>query len=131
MVVCYVEIHLWTVSMVVEDWVIVDQSHQRSLACPWEAGQCHAKGRTYIWNLTEPDYCQVAVIKEFPGHRLHANLSDPDAPQGQHQAEAIVSSETEEKIRIQIMGPISQWGRVMTATNIKDMFLFPITETNG
>ena len=37
-----------------KDGVIVDQSHQRSLPCPWEAGQCHAEGRTYIWNLTEP-----------------------------------------------------------------------------
>ena len=28
------------------------------------------------------------------------------------------------------MGPISQCGQVLTATNIEDMFLFPITETN-
>ena len=46
--------------MVVEDGVVVDQSRQLSLPCPWEAGQCIAEGKTYIWNLMEPDYCQVA-----------------------------------------------------------------------
>ena len=116
--------------MVVEDGVIVDQSRQLSLPCPWETGQCLAEGRTYVWNLTEPDYCQVAVVKEFLGHRLHANLSDPNGSQCQHPAEAIVSSEMGEKIRIRPLGSISQCRRVVMATNVDDMFLFPITETN-
>ena len=88
----YDEIHLRTVSMVVEDGVVIDQGHQWLLPCPWEAGQCQAKGRMYIWNLMEPDFCQVAVLKKFLGHRLQANISDPDAPQGQHQVEAIARS---------------------------------------
>ena len=33
-----------------------------------------------------------------------------------------------EKIRIRPTGPLSQCGRVVTATNIEDMFLFPILE---
>ena len=130
MVAYYDEIHLKTVSMVVEDGEIIDQNHQWSLPCPYEAGQCYAEGRTYVWNTTDADYCPVAVVKEFLGHRLHANISDPNAPQDQHQAEAIVSSEVGEKIRIRPMGPISQCGHVVMATNIKDMFLFPITEAN-
>ena len=43
---------------------------------------------------------------------------------------AIVSAEAEEKIRIQPTGPVSQCGRVVTATNIEDMFLFPILEAD-
>ncbi len=117
--------------MVVEDGEVVDQNHQWSLPCPWEAGQCYAEGRTYIQNLMEPDYCQVAVVKEFLGHRIHANGSEPHTPQGQHQAKAIVSSEVGEKILIRPMGLISQRGPVVTATNIEDMFLFPITESDG
>ena len=53
------------------------------------------------------------MVKGLLGHRLHANISDPDAPQDQYQAEAIVSLEVGEKIRIQPMGPISQCGRVV------------------
>ena len=116
--------------MVVENRKIIDKEHQWSLPCQWEAGQCHAEGRTYIWNITEPDYCQVTVVKEFLGHRLYANISSPDIPQSPHQAEAIVSSEEGEKIRIQPAGPISQCGWVVTATNIEDMFLFPIVEVH-
>ena len=89
MVAYYDELYLQTVNMVVEDGVVVDQSRQLSLPCPWETGQCIAEGKTYIWNLTNPDYCQVAVIKEFLGHRLHANLSDPDASQGRRPAEPL------------------------------------------
>ena len=47
-----------------------------------------------------------------------------------HQAEAIVSAEVEEKIRIQPTGPVSQCERVVNSTNIEDMFLFPILETD-
>ena len=43
-----------------------------------------------------------------------------------HQAEAIISSEAGEKIRIRPAGLLSQCGRVVTATNIEDMFLFLI-----
>ena len=109
MVAYYDEVHLRTVDMVVESGKIIDKEHQWSLPCPWEAGQCHAEGRTYIWNITEPDYCQV---------RLYANISNPDVPQSPHQAEAIVSSEAGEKIWIRPAGPLSQCGRVVTA-NIK------------
>ena len=101
MVAYYDELHLQTVNMVVEDGVVVDQSRQLSLPCPWDnAGQCIAEGKKYIWNLMEPNYCQVAVVKEFLGHRLHANHSDPDTSHGQRPAKAIVSSEVGEKIRI-------------------------------
>ena len=69
-------------------------------------------------------------MKEFLGHWLHANVSNPDALQDQHQAEAIISTEGGEKIRIRPLGPTSKCGRVVTATNIKDMFLLPIMETD-
>ena len=130
MVAHYNEVHLRAVDMVVEDGKIIDKEHQWSLQCPWKAGQCHAEGRTYIWNTTEPDYCQVAVVKEFLGHRLYANISNPDVPQSPHQAEAIISSEAGEKIQIPPAGPISQGGRVVTATNIEDMFLLPVVEVD-
>ena len=130
MVAYYDELHLRTVNMVVEDGKVVHKDRQWFLPCPWEAGQCHEEGQTYIWNVTEPDYCPVAVGKEFLGHRLHANVSSPDGSLDSHQAEAIVSSEVGEKIRIRPTGPLSQCGQVVTATNIEDMFLFPILETN-
>ena len=72
----------------------------------------------------------MALVKEFLGHQLHANVSDPDTLQDTHQAEAIISTEGGEKIRIRPLGPTSQCGRVVTATNIEDMFLLPITETD-
>ena len=130
MVAYYNELHLRTVNMVMEDGKVVDKDRQWSLPCPWEAGQCDAEGRTYIWNVTGPDYCPVAVVKEFLGHRLHANVSSPDGSLDSHQAEAIVSSEVGEKIRIRPTGPLSQCGRVVTATDIEDIFLFPILETD-
>ena len=80
MVTYYDELHLRTVNMVVEDGKVVDKDRQWSLPCRWEAGQCHAEGHTYIWNITGPNYCPVAVVKEFLGHRLHANVSRPDGP---------------------------------------------------
>ena len=80
MVTYYDELHLRTVNMVVEDGKVVDKDRQWSLPCRWEAGQCHADGHTYIWNITGPNYCPVAVVKEFLGHRLHANVSHPDGP---------------------------------------------------
>ena len=70
------------------------------------------------------------MVKEFLGHWLYANLSDPNAPEGWRVAEAIVSTEVGEKIRIRPLGPVSQCGRVVTATNVDDMFLFPVLETN-
>ena len=94
--------------MVVEDEEVIDKDRQWSLLCPWEAGQCDAEGHTYIWNVTEPDYCPVAVVKESLRHRLHANISNPDRPLDSHQAEAIVSSEVSEKIQIRPTGPLSQ-----------------------
>ena len=126
----YDELHLQTTNLMSEGEMVVDQNRQLSLTCPWEAGRCIPEGKTYIWNLTEPDYYQVAVVKEFLGHRLYANLSDPDAPQGQRVAEAIVSTEVGEKIRIRPLGPVSQCGRVVTATNVDVMFLFPVMETD-
>ena len=131
MVAYYDEVHLQTVNLVVEDGVVIDHDHQRTLPCPWESGQCRAESRAYLWNLTQPDYCPVAVVKEFQGHRLYANLSDPDTTRGQRQGEAIVSSDADEKIRIRPLGPSSQCGRVVIATNMDEMYLFPLTETNG
>ena len=84
-----------------------------------------------MWNLTQPDYCPVAVVREFQGHRLYANLSDPDTIHGQRQGEAVVSSGTEEKIRIRPMGSSSQCGRVVINTNVEEMYLFPLTEVKG
>ena len=83
-----------------------------------------------MWNATDGNYCRGDLVKEFLGHRLHPNITDPDAPQGQYQTEAVVSSEGIDKIRIKPMGPMSQCRRVVTATNIEDMFLFPMMETD-
>ena len=130
MVAYYDELHLQTVNLMIEDGVVVDQNRHLSLPCPWETGQCIAEGKMFIWNLTEPDYCQVAVVKEFLGHPLYAKLSDLNAPQGQHVAEAIISSEVREKIQIRPLGPISQCGRMVTATKVEHMFLFPVMETD-
>ena len=131
MVTFYDELHLRTVNLVVEDGKVIDKDQQWSLPCPWDAGHCHAEGLTYLWNITEPDYCPVAIVKEFLGHRLHGNVSSPDqCLPDSHGAEAIISSEVAEKIRIRPTGPLSQCGRVVTATNIEDMFLFPILETD-
>ena len=126
----YDELHLQTVTLVVEEDKVIDKDRQLSLPCPWNDGHCHAEGLTYLWNVTGPEYCPVAVVKEFLGHRLHANVSHSGDSSDSHQAEAIVSAEVEEKIRIQPTGPVSQCGRVVTSTNIEDMFLFPILETD-
>ena len=126
----YDELHLQTVTLVVEDDKVIDKDRQLSLPCPWNDGHCHAEGLTYLWNVTGPEYCPVAVVKEFLGHRLHANVSHSGDSSDSHLAEAIVSAEVEEKIRIQPTGPVSQCGRVVTSTNIEDMFLFPILETD-
>ena len=88
------------------------------------------EGCTYIYNATESEYCPVAVVKEFLGHRLHANIFGHDGSLDSLQAEAIVSSEAGEKVRIRPTGLLSQCGRVVTATNIEDMFLLPILETD-
>ena len=126
----YDELHLQTVTLVVEDEKVIDKDRQLSLPCPWNDGHCHAEGLTYLWNVTGPEYRPVAVVKEFLGHRLHANVSQSGDSYDSHHAEAIVSAEMEEKIRIQPTGPVSQCGRVVTSTNIEDMFLFPILETD-
>ena len=126
----YDELHLQTVTLVIEDDKVIDKDRQLSLPCPWNDGHCQAEGLTYLWNVTGPEYCPVAVVKEFLGHRLHANVSNPGGSYGSHHAEAIVSAKAEEKIRIQPTGPVSQCGRVVTSTNIEDMFLFPILETD-
>ena len=130
MVAYYDQVFLQTVKLVVEGEEVVDQRNQWMLPCMWSEGQCYTEGQTYIWDTTEVDYCQVALLKEFLGQRLHANVSEPDAPLDQQPAEAIFSSENGEKIRIRPLGPISQCGRVVTATNIEDMFLFPLMETD-
>ena len=117
--------------MVVEDGKVIDKDRQWSLPCPWDAGHRNAEGLTYLWNVTEPDYCPVTVVKEFLGHRLHANVSNTGDSLDSHQAEAIVSAEVEEMIQIRPAGPLSQFGRVVTATNIEDMFLLPILETDA
>ena len=126
----YDELHLRTVTLVIEDDQVIDKDRQLSLPCLWNDGHCHAEGLTYLWNVTGPEYCPVAVVKEFLGHRLHANVSHSGDSSHSHHAEAIVSTEVEEKIRIQPTGPVSQCGRVVTSTNIEDMFLFPILETD-
>ena len=126
----YDELRLQTVTLVVEDDKFIDKDRQLSLPCPWNDGHCQAEGMTYLWNVTGPEYCPVAVVKEFLGHRLHANVSHSGDSSDSHHAEAIVSAEVEEKIRIQPTCPVSQCGRVVTSTNIEDMFLFPILETD-
>ena len=70
MVAYYDEVRLQSVNLVMEDGVVVDQDLQRTLPCPWENGQCQAEGRAYLWNLKKPDYCPVAVVREFQGQRL-------------------------------------------------------------
>ena len=55
MVTYYDELHLQTTSLMIEDGTVVDQNRQLLLPCLWEAGRCIAEGKTYIWNLTEPD----------------------------------------------------------------------------
>ena len=107
----YDELHLQTVTLVVEDNKVIDKDRQLSLPCPWNDGHCQAEGMTYLWNVTGPEYCPVAVVKEFLGHRLHANVSHSGDSSDSHHAEAIVSAEVEEKIRIQPTGPVSQCGR--------------------
>ena len=128
MVAYYDRVLLLTVNLVFEGEEVVDQRNQWTLPCQWKEGQCHAEGLTYVWNTTDVDYCQVALLKEFLGQRLHANV--PDASLDQQPAEAIVSSKGGEKIRIRPLGPTIQCGRVVTATNIEDMFLLPIMETD-
>ena len=130
MVAYYDRVLLQTVTLVVEGDEVVDQCNQWSLPCKWTDGQCHAEGQTYIWNTTENGYCQVALVREFLGYRLHANVSDPGSPQDPQRAEAIISAKGNEKICLQPMGPSSQCGRVVIATNVKDMFLLPILETD-
>ena len=112
------------------DSKVIDKDRQWSLPCPWDAGHCHAEGLTYLWNVTDPDYCPVTVVKEFLGHRLRSNVSNPGDFLDSHQAEATISADLEEKIRIRPAGPLSQCGRVVTSTNIEDMFLFPILQTD-
>ena len=68
MVAHYDRIYLQTKQMFVEGDKVVDHDAQWSLPCYWEAGQCHAEGRTYMWNITEGNLCQVALVKEFLGH---------------------------------------------------------------
>ena len=109
---------LKTVTLVVEGNEVVDQRNQWTLPCKWTDGQCHAEGQTYVWNTTESGYYQVALVREFLGHRLHANVSDPGFPQDPQRAEAVVSAEGHEKIRLRPMGPSSRCGRVVTATNV-------------
>ena len=130
MVAYYDELHLQTTPLIVKDGTVVDQHRQLMLLCSWETGRCIAESKTYVWNLTESDYCQVAVVKEFLGQRLYANLSDPATPEGQRVAEAIISTEAGEKIWIRPLDSVSQSGRVVMATNVDEMFLFPILETN-
>ena len=110
MVAYYDRVYLQTMSMVVEGNKVVDQNNQWLLQCPWEAGQRYAEGRTYVWNTMEGKYCQVVLVKQFLGHQFHANVSDTNGPQDQHQAEAIISTEVGEKIRIRPTGPTSQCG---------------------
>ena len=119
------------VPMFIKDGEVVDGSSQWSLPCPWEAGQGYAEGRTYVWNIRESNYSQITLVREFLGYQLHANISDTDAPQDQHQAEAVISAEVGEKIRARPTGLTSQCGRVLTATNIEAMFLFPVMETDN
>ena len=121
---------LQTVTLVVEGDEVVDQRNQWTLPYKWVDGQCHAEGRTYIWNTTGSGYCQVALVREFLGHRLHTNVSEPGFLQDPQKAEAVVSAEGNEKIRLQPLGPSSQCRRVVKVTNVEDMFLFPIMESD-
>ena len=55
------------VRLTIEGEEIVDQERQTRLPCSWLDGRCRAEGITYLWNITDPQYCQLAVVKEFKG----------------------------------------------------------------
>ena len=118
------------ISLYVEDGYVVDQERQRRLPCKWIDGFCRAEGVSYTWSVEDPEYCEVALVKDFKGHRLLANASDERDLQTTRKVEAIVSMGNAEKIRLRDEGPISQCGRVVMKTNLPGIFLYPIQETD-
>ena len=59
-----------------------------------------------------------------------ANTSATLSPGDSLQVQAVVSTDGVEKIRLRDEGPSSQCGRVVVRTNLKDVFLYPVLETN-
>ena len=119
------------VSLYVEEERMVDRERQRRLPCKWLDGHCRAEGITYIWSIEDPQYCDVALVKDFRGHRLLANASDKRDIHTTRKVEAIVSLENTEKIRLRDEGPSSQCGRVVIRTNLPGIFLYSLQETDN
>ena len=118
------------VKLTVEGRDVIDQAKQTRLPCTWLNGGCRAEGTTYVWNITDPGYCHLAVVKKFTGRRLVANTSITLSPDDSLQVQAIVSTDGVEKIRLRDEGPSSQCHRVVIQTNLKDVYLYPLLETN-
>ena len=118
------------VSLYVEDGRIVDQERQRRLPCKWLDGYCRAEGISYLWSIEDPQYCDVALVKDFEGHRLLANASGEHDVHATRKVEAIVSLGNTEKIRLRDEGPSSQCGRVVIKTNLPGIFLYSLQETD-
>ena len=94
----------------VEGEDVVDLDCQRRLPCHWNEGQCRAEGITYLWNVTDPQYCPVAVVKEFQGQQVEANASSSPDTRNVCEVQAIVSADGVEKIRVHNEGQASQCG---------------------
>ena len=102
-------------------------------SCPMTHTDCFALHNDYgivenRYHLTAYDCSDPTEVQAYGS--IPARQCSVQATPVQREAEAIFSSEVGEKIRIRPMGPISQCGRVVMATNIEDMFLFPMTEAN-
>ena len=118
------------VSLYEEEGRMVDQERQRRLPCEWLDGYCRAEGISYTWSVEDPQYCEVALVKEFEGHRLLANASEEHDVLTTRNVKAIVSLGSTEKIRLRDEGPNSQCGRVVIKTNLPGIFLYPLQETD-
>ena len=94
----------------VEGEDVVDLDCQRRLPCHWIEGQCRAEGITYLWNVTDPQYCPVAVVKEFQGQQVEANASASPDTRNARKVQAIVSTDRVEKIWVPDEGQTSQCG---------------------
>ena len=91
-----------------EDDVVAERDHQLRLPCLWLDGHCVTDEATYLWNITEPYCCHLAVVKDFTGTEL---VADTSGNYGHRRASrVIVSTGADEKIRIRHEGHESQCG---------------------
>ena len=58
---------LKTAKLYIKGGEVVDHDHQRRLPYTWVDGHCPEEGVTFLWNVTDPQYCPVAVVNEFLG----------------------------------------------------------------